>query len=168
MSFSEAISPFLELPEMPILAAVPPRGESSLFPVAMQCVRNRIDETRRIISLGEQTLQLLEEVAENQHDQDRVNRLIGRIDSLRARMNELDNCYGLVEQLAQRATVDRFQVDRQIVAGRLKGIEKQRRQLERDMANVKGIMEAAGLFEQMMRNVLVRMESRVNQLGVAA
>src|SRR5207249_51204 len=63
---------------------------------------NRFEEAARIARIGEETLPLLEQVRDCIEDQGRVNRLIARIDALRARMMELNDCYELVTQLSQQ------------------------------------------------------------------
>ncbi len=123
----------------------------------MECLRRRLDESRQIQQIGHETLPLLEEVRTCLEDQGRVNRLIARIDVHRARMRELDNCYDLVTQLTQRTQLVRFRNDRLLHASRATGTERQRRQIERDMANVQGIIEAAGQFEQLISSVIEKL-----------
>ncbi len=120
----------------------------------LQCLQNRIEEAQIIERICRDTLPLLEEVNEHLADQARVNRVIARIDRLRARMDELTDCYELIIQITQTTELQRFKHDRQIAAARLTGEQKQRRQVERDMENVRGIIEACIGFRTLTREVI--------------
>jgi hypothetical protein len=99
-------------------------------------------------------LPLLEEVRDHVQDQKRVNRAIARIDALRAAMNEFWSAYDLVAQLTQRSQLDRFEADRRIAGSKVDGVQRQRRQVARDVANVRSMMDAAGRFRQLMDEVI--------------
>jgi hypothetical protein len=83
-----------------------------------------------------------------------VNRLIAKVDELRVRMNELGECYELLVQLTQTTELQRFHRDRAIAASRAKGSDKQRRQVLRDIENVKAIEAAAGEFRKLTDTVI--------------
>jgi hypothetical protein len=122
-----------------------------------ECVaslRNRRDEAQRIAQVGRDTLPLLKQVSDCLHDGQQANRIIAQIDALRAKMRELNDCYEAVAQLTQHTELTRFRADRAIAASRVSGIEKQRRQLARDIANVQGIVDAAETFERLMDEVI--------------
>ena len=120
----------------------------------LSCLRRRRDEAREIERISRQTLPLLEEIAEHAEDQPRVNRLIASIDALRARMNEFGPCYDLVTQLTQHTEFERFKTDRRISASKVNGVELQRKQVGRDIENVRGIMNAAVDFQTLMTEVI--------------
>jgi hypothetical protein len=124
---------------------------------AVRSLDVRSAEAEQIGAIAKETLPLLEEVREHLEDQGRVNRLIARIDVLRSRMFQLNDCYELVTQLNQRMEFQRFQSDRQTAAAKATGIDLQRRQLARDIANVRAVMEAAGEFTRLMTNVIERL-----------
>lgn len=125
---------------------------------AANCLRRRREEAGRIQRIGRETLPLLQEVRDHLDDQPRVNRLIARIDRLRAQMMELNDTYDLITQLSQQTELARFQADRQLAAARVEGIERQRRQASRDIANVSAVIEAAQEFEKLMDRVIVSLE----------
>jgi hypothetical protein len=121
-----------------------------------ECVaslRKRVDEAARIERISRDTLPLLEEIREHIDDQARVNRAIGKIDALRAQINDVAHCYDLILQLTQTTEIKRFEADRKISAGKLDPIERQRRQVCRDIENVAGVAEAAVEFQRLMRRV---------------
>jgi hypothetical protein len=121
---------------------------------AVTCVRKRRDEAGQIEQISAETLPLLEEIRDHLDDQPRVNRAIGKIDALRARMNGLNNTYELIMQLTQLTELQRFQADRKITAAKLDATEKQRRQVTRDIANVEGVINAAKEFQTLMGEVI--------------
>ncbi len=117
-------------------------------------LRRRRDEAANIERISTATLPLLEEVRDHLDDQSRVNRAIARIDALRADMNAYGLCYDLIVQLTQLTELNRFQQDRKISAAKVEGIERQRRQVNRDIDNVRGIADAARVFQRLMDEVI--------------
>jgi hypothetical protein len=121
----------------------------------LACIQQRRKESAEIEQISRDTLPLLEEIRENVDDQKRVNRAIARVDVLRARMNELGPCYDLITQLTQTTELNRFKADRSIGASKtLDAVERQRRQVGRDIENVRGVMEAASEFQKLMDEVI--------------
>src|SRR5688572_6914450 len=124
------------------------------------CVGRRRDEAREIEQISRDTLPLLEEVHASLDDQARVNRAIARIDVLRTRMNALGATYDLIMQLSQMNELKRFHADRHITASRGLGeAERQRRQVARDIDNVRGVIEAAQAFQKLMNEVAELLKS---------
>jgi hypothetical protein len=107
-----------------------------------------------IRQISSQTLSLLEEIRDEIADQQRVNRAIAQVDALRAQMNSLGPTYDLVMELTQKSQLDRFEADRRIKMAKLEPAERQRRQVERDIANVRSMQQAAGRFMALMDEVI--------------
>ena len=128
---------------------------------AGRCVASlqaRREEARQIELISQDTLPLLEEIRDHVDDQARVNRAIAQIDTLRNRIDAFGPTYDLVTQLTQKTELERFQRDRQIGAARLSGLELQRRQIERDLDNVKAVAEAAGQFQRLMDEAIAKLK----------
>ncbi len=121
------------------------------------CLERRHDEAAEVESISRDTMVLLEEVRDYLSEQGRVNRLIAQIDVLRARMNTFGRTYDLIMQLSQLTELARFHADRKITASRIEGAERQRRQLMRDIQNVRGVSDAAREFQLLMRQVIVHL-----------
>ena len=117
---------------------------------AKDCLLKRQIESRRIEEIARQTLPLLSEMRDGLDDQARVNRLIAKVDQLRVKMDAYGQTYDLVTQLTQQTELDRFHSDRKLAASRLSGLDRQRHQLDRDIANVEAVIEAAGEFSRLM------------------
>ena len=122
-------------------------------------LRNRLDEAMQIEQIGRDTMPLLEEIRDYLDDQPRVNRAISRIDILRAKMNEMHEAYHLITQLTQKTELNRFQADRKIGAAKLDANEKQRRQVQRDIDNVQGVIDAAIEFQKLMRETIEQVDA---------
>ena len=133
-------------------------------------IERRRDEGKRVGDIARTTLPLLEEIRDHVDDQPRVNRAIARIDRLRAKMNDLGHCYELISQLMQNTELDRFQQDRKIEAEKVEGVDRQRRQVHRDVENVRGVIESSGEFVKLMEDVLSRLADmqKRTQAGRAA
>ena len=125
----------------------------------LELLERRRDEAKQIAEISYQTLPLLEEIVEHIGDQRRVNRAIGEIDGLRAQMNELGGTYDLVTELTQASQLKRFEADRKISAAKIDGAEKQKRQVERDLENVRGVAEAAEVFRTMIDEVVAQISA---------
>ena len=130
--------------------------------LVMDCkisLENRRREGEQVESVSRETLPLLEEIRDNLSDQSKVNRAIARIDILRAKIAELNTCYSLIMQLTQKSELERFKADRRIAAAKVDGMERQRRQIERDIDNVRCVVDAAIQFQQLMSETITHIEN---------
>jgi hypothetical protein len=132
---------------------------------AITCLENRLREARRIEQIARQTLPLLQEIRDHVDDQPRVNKAIARIDVLRSQMDALGQCYDLITQLTQFTELQRFERDRKLAASKSSGIDRQRHQVERDIANVQSVIDAAREFRSLLDEVTDRLRA---EHGIAA
>ena len=168
MKLADAIRQFCGRP-LKNVARDHPGGRWNRLPEAMDCLRRRRDEAGQIGQISRDTLPLLKEIKDNLQDQPRVNQLITRIDALRARMNELGPTYDLVTQLTQSTELNRFKADRSLSATKgLDANDRQRRQVARDIDNVRGVAEAAAEFQRLMDEVLDGLSARQSEIGATA
>jgi hypothetical protein len=131
----------------------------------MVSLENRKTEAAAIESITKKTLPLLEQLRDHIDDQARVNRLIAEIDVLRNQINEHGRTYALVMQMTQATELQRFQADRKISAKRLRGVELQRQQVNRDIDNVRGVMHAAQDFQKLMDEVIEQLNQNSDKKG---
>jgi len=134
-----------------------PGQDWSVLGQCIASIERRRAEADQVGDIARKTLPLLEEIRDHTDNQQRVNRAIAQIDRLRAKMNELGHCYELISQLMQNTELERFQRDRKIEAEKVEGIERQRRQVQRDVENVRGVIEASSQFVKLMEDVLARL-----------
>jgi hypothetical protein len=123
------------------------------------CLRNRQAEAESIARISRQTLPLLEQVRDRLDDQSFVNRTISQIDGLRSEMHKLANTFHAVMQLSQGTELKKFIADRKITAAKLDGALRQRRQVERDIDNVRSVIDAASVFVRLMDDVIARVQA---------
>ncbi len=140
------------------------------LPEVIASLKKRRDEAKQIQDVSRDTLPLLKEVREHLDDQPRVNRLIGQIDALRAQMNKFGHTYDLIMQVTQLTELKRFQADLRISAGKLSGIELQRKQVARDIDNCAAVRDAAGEFDAMLAALVADLQAQAENMkhGVAA
>jgi hypothetical protein len=138
----------------PIATVEHPGMDWSRLEQCIGCLQNRRGEAAEVQRISRATLPLLEEIRDQIADQAQVNRLIARIDQLRAQMHELGRTYDLIVQLTQPTEMKRFEADRKIAAARLTGSERQREQVQRDVENVRAVIAAAGEFMGLMDEVI--------------
>jgi hypothetical protein len=159
MKLAEAIRQFCgdELPRR----GAETRATGQQWVRAGKCVASlqaRREEARQIEMISLDTLPLLEEIRDHLEDQERVNRAIARIDALRGRMEGFGATYDLCTQLTQKTELRRFQQDRRMAAAKLSGIELQRKQIERDLENVRAVAEAAKEFQRLMEQAIAKLK----------
>ena len=147
----------------PPTPTLPPeyRGEGVNARAVIECLQRREEEASRIEQICRDTLPLLEDIRAHVDDQPRVNRAISAVDALRARMNVLGATYDLITQLTQSSELERFKADRRISAAKeLDADERQRRQVARDIENVRAVCEAARDFQHLMQQTIDIMDRR--------
>jgi hypothetical protein len=120
------------------------------LPLARKAIETRVSEAQRIADIASQVAPLLEEIRDHLDEQPRVNRAIARIDPLREQMNTFGRTYDLVMYLSQQTEYDRFKTDMAIGGREAKPMELQRRQTQRDLENVRAVIDAARRFESLM------------------
>jgi hypothetical protein len=152
MKFADAIAEFCQKP-LPKVDIENPELRWDLLEDCRNSVLLRKAEAEEIERISRQTLPLLEEIRGDLQDQKRVNRLIAKIDELRAKMHTFGRTYDQVMQFTQQTELKRFERDRLLKASRLEGFERQKWQLDRDMENVAAVGVAARLFIENMDEI---------------
>ncbi len=138
-----------DAPPIPSLLPAAAVGSGDQDPVARrravrQRVRELISDVRRVRTGSAEAVKLLQQMLEHHADQPRVNTLIDRLDSVRARVTAIRPAFTLVERLNQRGVYNRVRTDRSIYTDTsLDPFSVQRRQIERDIANIDSIIHAA-------------------------
>ncbi len=104
-----------------------------------------ISDIERIVAISEESIGLLEEMIEHQHDQQRVGRLVDRVHAGRDELMKKEDAFFLIESVNQIAVLNRMRRDRVIKlrASNADAREKQRLQIERDIENVRWTRDAA-------------------------
>ena len=123
----------------------------------------RVREVRQgvwnVTRICRQTETLLAQMAEHIEDQPRVNRLIGQTDRLAREIASIQPGYALSQRFNQMGVFNRSRDDRAIMLDDLSPIERQRRQIERDIRNVRWLGEAADRFGAVLDAACVALRS---------
>ncbi|PCI09108.1 hypothetical protein COB72_07140 [bacterium] len=131
-------------------------------------VRRRLDklieDSRRIVYLSEQSIELLETMIKHQDDQKQMGVLIGKVQLFRDQVFKMDVAYRLAETVNQVGVLNRMKQDRLIDINKdASAIERQKLQIERDIVNVQWIRDAANaVIDQLVqgREVLLGKEAK--------
>ncbi|MGQ0626668.1 MAG: 6-hydroxymethylpterin diphosphokinase MptE-like protein [Phycisphaerales bacterium] len=98
---------------------------------------------------------MLAEMLEHQRDQERVNRLIGKVEQVRDEVMKLSAAFDLIETLNQTGSFNRLKADRAINLDRgLTAEQVQQRQIERDIVNVEWLADAADVLGTMLEDAV--------------
>lgn len=151
MTLADAIERYrptsdLRLPESPSPADAPKR---------LKRLRERARSVRQDVwnvgELSRKTKRSLSEMLEHHADQSRVNRLIEQVQKNGVEVEQLQPAFGLVQHLNQTGTLKRVKEDRRIgLDDSLSPLDRQKRQIERDVMNVGWLADAADQLGSML------------------
>lgn len=157
MPLSDALARFATVPMDP-LPETPPRGSlatghrMSRLESRLRTVRQQTWELARD---SRRAVALLREMQERHQDQKRVNALIQRVNRIRDRVVDFEPSYTLVHLLNQTGGFNRMRSDRELLIEKdLPPLERQRRQIDRDIENVEWIADAADQLGGMLDSSL--------------
>ncbi len=121
----------------------------------------RLGELKEIRQIAEQTVELLQELSRKVDRPAEFNRLVGRVDELRTRMQRNERTYRIVVQASQLAELRRLQADRAISDEDDETSETARRRLRRDLQYVRDFMDGCEFLQQMLPQALERLRERL-------
>ncbi len=124
-----------------------PKAPATLGEDRLRAVEARLRDLRQstthITRLARDAAAVLGEMLERQRDIDRVNRLITKVDAL-GKEAVAQSAYWLVQYIIQTGQFNRFRADRAIhIDPSLSTMEKQKKEIERDIVNVNWLADAA-------------------------
>ena len=143
-SLAEALRTAGDAPPLPDIP-VPPR--TPLEPHRRDALRARLrdirQQTGRLGALCEAAAAALRKMQHAGSDQKRLNKLIDEAHTARREAAELRPAYDLVQRINQTGAFNRARADRDINLAGLDPVERQRRQIQRDIVNVAWLGDAA-------------------------
>lgn len=132
-------------PDEPIAFA--PAERRRRLRAASERVRELRRDLWRVGKLSRDAAMVLTEMLEHQRDQIRVNSLIGKVEKLRDEVTALTPAFGMVQRLNQTGAFRRARADRAMYVGEnVEGMDLQKRQIERDLSNVRSLADAADVM----------------------
>jgi hypothetical protein len=126
-----------------------------------QALEQRREELAEMRRAAGETGELLAELARLVDRPAEFNRLVGRVDELRARVQHSQRTYDLVSQVSQRAELRRLHADRAISDERRETPESARRRLARDREYVAAFVEGCDFLLELLPQTLARVQERV-------
>lgn len=157
MNLQECIHRFV-LPA-PILPTSDPRvrlGDLTRAKARIQTVRHH---AHQLADLSRTTKSLIERMLESQDDPQEMERLHQRVDSARAEVGRMLDILDQINHINQLGLFNRLKLDRALeLATDLTPKARQRKQLERDLENVKWLAEAADEYGRMLEESLAVMD----------
>ncbi len=128
---------------------------------AAQQLRHRVSEIQELARLTRDTAPLLRQILEHQRDAARVEKLFARVLKNQKRVEELDEAFGLLNELNTLGTFKRHRADRAIAyAADDDAFARQRKQLERDLENLKWLEESCQEFLAICHAALRRLDHK--------
>ena len=116
-------------------------------------LEQRMQQGGELKVVSVQTVPILKAMIEHQRDARKMNALFDKLEKKQQHVRELGEAFGLVNELNQIGAFKRSQADRSIGLDEKAGpFERQKRQLERDLVNLKWLIEGCdetlAMFEQ--------------------
>jgi hypothetical protein len=139
-----------------LFAAEPYQLSADLKPRMCRELERRLEEVREIRQIAVGTRDLLEQLGTLTDRPAEFNRLVARVDELRARMQRNDRTYNLVSQVSQLAELRRLHADRAIDDEARETPETARRRLRRDREYVTAFIEGCDFLLQMLPEAMGR------------
>ena len=126
----------------------------------LEAARDRLrevcEQTGRVRELCDETAELLEEMLDHLGDHRRVDRLIDEVYRCRDRVRLIEPAYEMTQFINQTGALNRLRQDRTLTleSDALTPVERQRRQIQRDIQNVRWLGDAADEVGRMTRHAL--------------
>lgn len=174
MTLKEAIERYALGGRCEIPSTIELRNEN---PDRQRQIHKRLDsiigDCERIAYLSEQSVGLLRSMIEHQEDQRKVNGLITQVQAVRDKVVGFKVAFKISESVNQIGVLNRMKRDRAIEMDRdASAIDRQRFQIQRDIANVEWTRDAARSVVNQLgraRDAYLGLESKqTNELGEAA
>jgi hypothetical protein len=140
------------------------RDLSRLAPAARELAA-RLTEIDRMESLCAQLLDLLVKLQGLTHDPPAFNRLIVRVDELRAQVHQNQRAYAIINAASQLAELRRFSADRKLTADKVEGAERAKRQLARDISFITAVRDGARNVREILETARARLDEARVRLG---
>lgn len=141
-----------------------PRTEVALDPERLtwtqQRLRDRVKQVRELRRTSKKTLPLLRRMLKDQRNPKKMDNHFAALEKLKHQADQRKEALNLIDALNQIGVFKRFGADRRIDAGHDEEsdpYQTQRKQLERDMENLEGLIagcdEALNIFDQALERV---------------
>jgi hypothetical protein len=121
----------------------------------------RIGEAEEVSKFYGRSLDVLKRIRENLDDASRAEEFQRQVEKLRRQVDERREINALVADVAQGNEYLRHKVDREIASANPSPDERKRRQIERDVSYVQGLLDASEMLVEMLKSARERVERYV-------
>ncbi len=128
--------------------------------LALDQLKKRKEQILELADISEKTVKLVNKMLDNIEDQDFVNKQMAQLDELRTMVRNREKTYAVVKQVSQMAEYFRFKADRVLDVEGATGIERQRRQLQRDTGYVSEIRKGCDTAIEIIDTAISRFQDR--------
>ncbi len=125
---------------------------------ALSQLKQRAAEIDQVRAIACQTLELLVQLDGLVHEPARFNKLVARVDSLRAGMQQQARTYKLLVGVSQTAELRRYNADRQLGRVQRETPETARQRLARDREFVSCLLDGCAFLQQLLPRAIQRIE----------
>ena len=161
MALAEALAEHATRP-LPALPVPDRLLEARRLSVTHEHIGSRAGQVRDLADAARQTLPILREMLDRQRDHDRMNLLFKRMEKHQKRVAELSDAFALVNELNQIGAFKRVKADRQIcVADGADEYETQRKQIERDIENLKWLIDGCEQTLEILAEAAGRLDEQI-------
>lgn len=151
MTLADAIERYKPTSDLRLPIAPPPIDAPKRLKKLRDRARSVRQDVWKVGELSRKTKDSLSEMLKHHADQSRVNRLIGEVQKNGTEVAKLEPAFGLVQHLNQTGTLKRVKEDRRIgLDDSLSPLDRQKRQIERDIMNVGWLADAADQLGSML------------------
>jgi len=140
-------------------------------PARLMPARDRLEKRRRELGafreLCRNTCDLLHKLTEVTDRPREFNRLVARVDEMRARVRDHQTIYQMVSAVTQQAELRRFTADRRLRAEDPAGVERARRQLARDIEFIENLLEGCEALDAILARAMERFDLAIKEHGTS-
>ena len=140
-TLAEALDQHATRPVPPLPQASRALDPGSLA-VAAHVLDQRVSQVQKLRQLNQQAIAVLKLMLEHQRNERRMNQLFRDMDAIQHRVNELNDAFELINELNTIGAFKRDRTDRAIAHEGVDALERQRRQIERDLENIDWLTQA--------------------------
>ncbi len=139
--------------------------DASRLQPARQRLVQRLDELAAFRELCQQVVDLLDELHGLTDRPSEFNRLVAKVDELRARVRSHENIYRMVSGISQLAELRRFTADREMKAHETHGADRAKRQLARDREFIGNMVEGCDALRGIVEGSIARFDRAIEEHG---
>lgn len=141
------------LPSLFTTPTTPPPRDHARAEKILRRLHTLSHDSARVGEISRQGLKLLQQMLDQHDDQATVNRLIEKAQQLAQSVKVIEPAYSTVQRLNQTGAFNRTRADRAIITETdLTPLQRQRRQIERDIANLQRLIDCADVMRRTLDN----------------